>query len=378
MLIANGAANTTDFGVQASSGGVLTFAGTTTWASGALDLENGFFTNSGSWTMQNAGPITPPSAVYIDNTGTFTADPGATGTAELSILLNNSGTVIAKSGTFLLDYIWSPYVQTGGETRLAGGRIASHDANTPPRYFTLDIQGGSLTGSGTLDANVTSEATVAPGTASAAGTLTITQTYVQSATGTLDVGLGGTQAGQFDVLAIGGDVTLAGTLGVSRIGGYVPSVADTYEVLTSGGAQADNGTFATVTPPMGVTLTTTYDANDVVLGVTQVSIPEAGAPDGGGVDGSIADGAAPDSGATEDASVDSGAGDTGTTAGDASFEGGEADGGGSGGGSKSSCSCLVAGGGTLPAGAGLALLGLAVTAMGVRRGRSRSRRSACG
>ena len=265
----------------------MTFAGNTTWTGGTIELQDGTATNTGTWTTTGAALLTNNvSSATFENRGTFAADPGAT-TLQVDLNFLNSGTVIASSGTLLFAH--QDFVQTGGETRLSGGTVGVHTPYTTPDYRTMDIKGGSLTGAGTVDAVVTNEGIVAPGTAASAGTLTVTQTYTQSDAGTLAVDLGGVQAGQFDVLATGGDVKIDGTLAVSLLGGYLPAVGSTYKVLVSGGADPDQGAFATVAPQNGLSVTTTYHPNDVTLGVTGVTAPDAGVDAGTNSDGGMPD-----------------------------------------------------------------------------------------
>ena len=278
--------------------------------------------------------------------------------------------VFASGTTELGD---SGYVQTAGTTMLTGGDVMTQNVT----YSTVDIQGGTLGGAGTIDGFVTCEGTIAPGTFSKAGTLTITQTYVQSSTGTLAVSLGGTQAGsEFDVLAVGGDVTLDGSLTVALLGGYEPAVGDTYEVLTSGGADPDTGMFATVNMPAGVVLTTTYDPNDVKLGITEVSMPDAGAPDAGTTAGSGGTSTAGTGGTSTAGSGGTSAAGTGGATSGATSGGGSGAGGGGGNSSSSSGSCAAVGAPASGGGAWLliACAGLAAAARG--RGACRPRRDA--
>jgi hypothetical protein len=292
-------ATTTNFTIATTS--TLDFAGTTSWASGDLEVEGGTLTNSGVWTTTSTGSFsTNSSASFFTNSGTLTFDPGASKTNTMLITTTNTGTVTVKSGTALWGSGYTQYTQTAGNTVLAGGELSANLGGGD--WGTIDIQGGTLSGSGTVDAIVTNEGTFAPGTATAAGNLTVTQTYTQ--TGSLDVALGGTTAGAFDVLSATSGATLGGALVVSLLPGYVPAVGDSYKVVAASGGVS--GKFHQVTQPTGVTLTTTYGATDVVLGVTQVSIvetPDAGvdaASDGGHVVGT------PDGGHAVDAATDSG------------------------------------------------------------------------
>ncbi len=68
--------------------------------------------------------------------------------------------------------------------------------------------------------------------------------YIQSGAGTLAVELGGTAAGQFDVLNVAGTTTLGGTLNIANINGFTPTVGDTFRVIESVG---NPGTFQNLT-----------------------------------------------------------------------------------------------------------------------------------
>src|SRR5262249_4123262 len=111
---------------------------------------------------------------------------------------------------------------------------------------------------------------VQPGGAGAAGTLTVTGNYTQTATGVLDIELGGTAPGQCDVFAVGGLATLDGTMNVTLINGFNPSLGDAFKVLTFG---SRSGIFATINGLAlggGLELNPVYNPNDLTL-VTQNS-----------------------------------------------------------------------------------------------------------
>ncbi len=97
----------------------------------------------------------------------------------------------------------------------------------------MSIDGGALSGTGTINANVSNGGQVIPGGTGAAGTLTINGSYTQTATGALDIDIGGTTAGsQYDQLAVSGTATLGGTVNVSLINGFQPALGNTFQPLT--------------------------------------------------------------------------------------------------------------------------------------------------
>jgi hypothetical protein len=87
---------------------------------------------------------------------------------------------------------------------------------------------GLLTGSGTIQANVINAATVEPG--DTFGTLAVQGNYTQTATGVLLIQIGAANA--YGQLAVTGSSTLAGTLQVSFVNGYVPAVGIDFQILT--------------------------------------------------------------------------------------------------------------------------------------------------
>jgi hypothetical protein len=127
------------------------------------------------------------------------------------------------------------YVQTAGTTQVVGLLIAT----------TMNVQGGSVLGTGTLDANVNvSGGSVAPGPSP--GVLAV-DGNVTFTGGSLDVEIA--SAGSYDRLAVTGNAALSGTLAVTLTGGYVPGVWDEFTVLT---AASVSGQFAAATGVEGL------------------------------------------------------------------------------------------------------------------------------
>ena len=125
------------------------------------------------------------------------------------------------------------YDQTAGSTTLFNGTFSGGN---------LNIEAGDLAGTGAVNANVTNGGQVIPGGTGAAGLLTINGTYTQTASGTLDIDLGGTTAGsQYDQLAVSGTATLGGQLDVSLINSFQPALGNTFQVLTFASSSGNFG-----------------------------------------------------------------------------------------------------------------------------------------
>ncbi len=210
--------------VKTLAGRTLNLNGTTTW------MDAGNIAASSATTINNAGVFDMQTdagttgALTFNNTGTLKKSAGA-GTTIFGAgsAVSTSGTVQAQAGTL---HFASTFMQTAGSMQLAGGTLATAS--------TLAFQGGELTGVGSITGSVSNTgATVRPGGTGAAGTITISSNYTQDTGGTLAVELGGTGAGQFDVLAVGGTATLGGTANAANLGSFVPVVGDQFRVVTS-------------------------------------------------------------------------------------------------------------------------------------------------
>src|SRR5204862_5253758 len=105
---------------------------------------------------------------------------------------SNAGSLTAGSGSTFTVGGSNNYTQTGGSTRVNGALAVAAGK-------TVDIQGGTLFGAGTVTGAVNNAATVSPG--DGLGKLSVTGNYVQTAAGSLNVELGGTIAvTQYDQL----------------------------------------------------------------------------------------------------------------------------------------------------------------------------------
>ncbi|WP_188393613.1 beta strand repeat-containing protein, partial [Glycocaulis alkaliphilus] len=132
-----------------------------------------------------------------------------------------------------------------GDVDVSGGRL-SVDGVLGSGDVTASVSnGGALTGSGTLDGDVTIGAGgILAG--QSGQTLTITGDLTLQGDGAINVALGA--PGGAELFAVGGDLTLDGLLNISDAGGFGPGL---YALLTYGGALTDNG-FAIGAAPGGL------------------------------------------------------------------------------------------------------------------------------
>ncbi|MDD1417731.1 SBBP repeat-containing protein [Dolichospermum sp. ST_sed1] len=217
-------------GSQTLDGTTLETTGATVWTgNGTL-----YATNAATWNNTSTGTIDlqgdadfyqySGAQLTFNNAGTLTKSNGTTADdSYIGGLFNNTGTVQVKKGRLRFT---GGYTQTAGTTNISGGSLAFD--NSP-----LNLQGGTLNGTGTITGNVNNTGSqVNPG--NTIGTLNITGNYSQSGTGILNLELG--SATSFDKFAITGAADLGGTLKLNLTSGFTPTIGTKFAVLTYGSA----------------------------------------------------------------------------------------------------------------------------------------------
>ncbi|TVR55499.1 MAG: hypothetical protein EA425_00635, partial [Puniceicoccaceae bacterium] len=148
----------------------------------------------------------------------------------------NSNTSVINHGTVTIDddltlTINGTYTQEAGQTLLNNATL---DSSGP-----VVINGGSLEGTGTVDASLDNAGSLIPG--ASPGRLAITGAYTQQAAGNLAVEVAGfTPETEHDLVAVTGSATLAGSIEVTLLDGFQPEFGDTFTILT---AASVNGAF---------------------------------------------------------------------------------------------------------------------------------------
>ena len=175
--------------------------------------------------------------------------------------VNNAGTIeIDKTSAMTVK---SGFSQSGGSTLVDGVLNTKKGA---------DIQGGMLSGTGILNGNLKMAGTMMPGDPT--GTFTLNGNYTQTSGGTLAEQVGWLSGSNAALFKVNGNATLAGTLALSLLSGYNPTVGDSFILMTFLG---DTGIFGTITGidlGNGLFLDVIYDPHDVRVEVDPVGTPE--------------------------------------------------------------------------------------------------------
>ena len=155
-------------------------------------------------------------------------------------------------------------VPAGESFSVAGGQATINGSLTSDQPIT--VAGGLLEGTGTINGDVHNEATIAPG--NSPGFLDIIGNYTQTSTGELQIEIAGRESGneEFDRLRVTGDAILDGTLSVSFLDGFEPSLGDEFPIVN---ANTRTGEFAIENFESpgggGRELSAVYDNTSVVL-----------------------------------------------------------------------------------------------------------------
>ena len=182
------------------------------------------------------------------NQGDLSAQNGFTFS---SVWITNSGSIAMSSGVLRL----SEFVQTSGST-VAGTNFVA-DGN-------VTIQSGSFTGSGTVVGQVINRGELNPG--QSLGTLI---SGVLSNSSTINMDIGGLGAGSgHDVIRVSGKASLAGTLNLSLLNGFVPKASQSFTVMVF---TARSGVFANIVSPPGALLQPVYSSTNLVLNAVAVT-----------------------------------------------------------------------------------------------------------
>ncbi len=194
---------------------------------GGSRLIDGGLTNTGSMDVTSAsGELWKDT---FTNQGSLHVGPGAALAAR-----STNGGVTTNFDSGQVD------VDAGGTARFPKGIDQDGGATTVDGALeaNLNLDGGSLGGTGTVTGNVTNNGAVVA-TGSSPGTLSVVGDFTQGPGGRLLAEVDGTAPGTYDHLSVSGTATLGGTVEVRATAVPSPGI----DIVTAGGVTGD---FATV------------------------------------------------------------------------------------------------------------------------------------
>jgi hypothetical protein len=237
---------------------------------------------AGTFTLGKSTVVDSTQGITLSGTAavTLTFAGGASSTTAVNDVILNGGSgfipgQVAVSGSIVRFNNANTYGPTSPgtttNTTVSGGRLlVNNTSDSGTGTGNVSLTGGTLGGTGTISQSVSaSGGSIAPGDGGA-GTLNVGTNVTLGGTSGLTVELGGTAPGStYDQLLVGGtaDISAAtsGTLAVSLINGFNPSVDTDFTVLTAaGGLNAGTG-FGNFSYPDFTHWTTHYTANSVVV-----------------------------------------------------------------------------------------------------------------
>ncbi len=229
------------------SGGTMSGPGATDVAAGATfaittagvpkTLNSRTINNTGDATMTGSVSISFSNGATFNNIGSFTA-----GDSEAFINGGGAASVFNNSGEF---------TKTGGAGQFNVNIPFTNTGTVTIESGTLNLPGG-FTNSAVFDLRKLA-------------TVIVNGAFTNTAAGVIQLDLGGTAPADYPSFMVSGAATLDGILNVFFVDGFIPNVADAFQVLTY---NSHTGTFATITDDDPAhTVDPTYNATNLLLTV---------------------------------------------------------------------------------------------------------------
>ncbi|MGH7568263.1 MAG: beta strand repeat-containing protein [Gemmatimonadales bacterium] len=260
--------------VTTAGGSTLRVEGDAFCCTAVATVANGF-TNLGTIELVavnasgTTAQLTVTSGTLVNApSGQINVLPGTGGARTLTAQLDNQGTVKVEQAV-AINRPAAAHTNSG-LIEIAGGQTLTL---TGTGTTLTNEPAGTIRGSGALNVSAigfTNDGGIVPGTSP--GLLQVTGAVPMSGTAALNIELGGLAADTLhDQLAVSGAATLAGTLNVTLIGGFTPSIGNNFTILTAGSLSGTFGAPNLPTLPVGSAWQVTYGAADVVLSVVTSS-----------------------------------------------------------------------------------------------------------
>jgi hypothetical protein len=131
---------------------------------------------------------------------------------------------------------------------------------------------GTISGNGTVAGNIVNNGTISPGETTTAETFTVSGNLTNAATSIYSLQLG--SATSADKVAITGAMTFAGTLNVTTLSGFTPTVGTSYTLFSYASYTGNFATLNLPTPTSGQIWNTVYGATGLTITLETVSALE--------------------------------------------------------------------------------------------------------
>ncbi|HET7626446.1 MAG TPA: hypothetical protein VFM25_14400, partial [Verrucomicrobiae bacterium] len=192
----------------------------------------------------------------LNNAGTLAIVP--TNNYTIYWIVTNIGTILVNPSSLTFQ---QSLTQIAGKTVVAAGSLLNVPTSFNRKFF---VEGGTLSGSGEVDANVVNSGVIHPG--ASPGRLTIVGSLSNTPSASLEIEIDGTTpVSQYSQLNnVLNQDWLAGDLNVSFGNGFVPAAGQSFTICTS---PSFSGVFSGVheTRTSGIVLVPAYRASSVVL-----------------------------------------------------------------------------------------------------------------
>jgi hypothetical protein len=161
--------------------------------------------------------------------------------AEGTLALAGKTETPEGNSTFVNLTVAGDLSSAGSHIIVNGNALVSGEITQVSAASSVVLEGGTLSGTGKIAPPlIINGGQLLPGGASTIGTLSLGTTFVLKPGGTLVIDLASHSS--VDRLEAGGDIYLQGTIALNRLGGYTPSVGETWNFSKAGGVQFEGGT----------------------------------------------------------------------------------------------------------------------------------------
>ncbi|MCP9861360.1 hypothetical protein KBZ33_20280, partial [Cyanobium sp. Cruz-8D1] len=215
-------------------------------------------------TFNNSGVFNVKSNTYVGldfvNTGTIANSFGST--LWFTSQLVNHGIFDSRSASV---HFYSDYLQSAGKTIIQEDTLLTLASGT---QFLLD--GGLLTGNGTINGSIRNSSIINPGVS--IGSLVISGNFLQTGTGMTNIEIGGTS--NFDSLQISGEASLDGLINILLVNGFVPKLDDSFKIANFTSISAVSLSFSGLRINDALSFQSDVLADGIYLTVVSSSLPK--------------------------------------------------------------------------------------------------------